>query len=101
MGWGSDTYSVYNPMTWPARAFSLFGVFIGVFLFALLVDFVHSRMHPTTFQKVALQWVMLTNTIDYERNEAAKLIQIVWRYHAWRKKAKIQSVPKQARAKVR
>jgi hypothetical protein len=100
MGWGSDTFAVYNPMTWPGRFFALLGVFLGVFLFALLIDFVHSRMQPTTFQRVALEWVTLTNLMDHERDAAAKFIQIVWRYHHWKKKAKEQHLPKSDRSKV-
>jgi hypothetical protein len=72
LGWGSDTYDSYNPYTWPGRLFGVFAVIIGVFLFALLIDYVHSKMQPTAFQATALQWVVIANIQERERIAAVR-----------------------------
>ena len=61
-------------------------------MFALLIDFVHSKMQPTAFQATALQYVVYSTITQDERSAAARLIQIVWRYHKWHRKAKAAQV---------
>jgi len=91
-GWGSDTYDNYVPLTWFGKCLAIVGVVIGVFLFALLIDYVHTKMQPTAFQSTALQWVVLSDIVEKERESAAKLIQIIYRYYIWKKKAKQEGI---------
>ena len=80
-------YDLDNPYTWIGRGFCVLAVIGGVFLFALLIDYVHSKMQPTAFQTTALQWVVLSNVEERERVAATRLIQLVWRRYRWKKRA--------------
>jgi len=84
-GWANDSYEEYIPLTWTARCLLILSVVLGVFWFALLIDYIHSRMTPTAFQKIALEWVSKATLIERERDAAARVIQTVWRYHQWKK----------------
>ena len=57
---------------------------MGVFLFALLIDYVHTKMQPSAFQASALQWVMMSSVEDENRQTAAKIIQLAWRRYRYR-----------------
>jgi len=92
--WGDDTFDIYTPVTWPAKIICIFSVVLGVFWFALLIDYVHTTMQPTRFQLVALDWVRMSQTIEKERANAAKLIQLVWRHQGWKKMAKQEKLSK-------
>ncbi len=61
-------------------------------MFALLIDYVHSKMQPTAFQATALQWVALSSIVEKERRECAKLIQLLFRFYSWKKRATEQLV---------
>jgi hypothetical protein len=57
----------------------------GIFLFALLIDYVHQRMRPSSFQITALEWILNLRLEEKEREEAARLIQIVYKQYKWKK----------------
>ena len=80
-GWATDTFDVVDPQTYGGKALSLAccvlgkrsrvrisydipclmfwrkSTRIGLFLFSLLIDFVHVRMVPTPLEEYAVDWV--------------------------------------------
>ncbi|KNC69983.1 hypothetical protein SARC_17496, partial [Sphaeroforma arctica JP610] len=43
-GYPADAYEDYMPTTWPGKFMCIFALCWGLFLFALLIDYVHSNM---------------------------------------------------------
>ncbi len=49
---------------------------VGIFLFALLIDYVHSVMQLSSNEKLIYDWLSKKNYDDTIRHEAARLIQV-------------------------
>jgi len=84
-GWATDVYDTYNPVTWASKGICIATVVFGIFLLALLIDYIHQKMHPSLFQLTALDWILSLKLEETERQEAAKLIQITYRQYKWGK----------------
>jgi len=84
-GWATDTYDIYNPVTWWGKATCIATLVVGLCLFYMLIDFIHQRMRATRFQESALQWVEKYNLEHKQRVLAAVLIQTAFRQHRWAK----------------
>jgi len=93
-GWGNDTFDEYDPITWSSKLTSLLAVVVGVFWFAWLIDHIHTRMQPSRFQLVAQEYLTKANIMKHQRDAAARLIQLVWRYNRWRKETKQHNLSK-------
>jgi len=93
-GWATDTYDEYNPETWGAKFFAISCVIFGLFLFALLIDYVHASMSLSEWQQIALHSIRRTFILEKLRTQAALLIQTAWRYRLLlRKKRKRRQLP--------
>jgi len=78
-GWPSDVYEEYDPRHFFTRLACIATTIVGLFLFALLIDYLHAKMRASKFEEIAIDWV---NYIDLElerRYYAACLIQLVWK----------------------
>jgi len=53
---------------------------IGVFLFSLLTEFIHSRMSPSPVEAFAVNWVLFERINRMLRDSAARVIQLHWRH---------------------
>eukprot|EP01116_Phalansterium_solitarium_P021755 TRINITY_DN6902_c0_g1_i4.p1 TRINITY_DN6902_c0_g1~~TRINITY_DN6902_c0_g1_i4.p1 ORF type:complete len:566 (-),score=140.46 TRINITY_DN6902_c0_g1_i4:109-1806(-) len=83
-GWPTDIWSVYMHGTWVGKFISIGSSVFGLFMFALLIDYVHTKMQPTSFERSALEWVIRRKWEQKERLDAARLIQIFWRHYRYK-----------------
>lgn len=56
-----------------------------MFLFALLIDHVHSIIQLSYNEKFVYDWLHKQSFDDKIKDSAARLIQTVWRHYRWRK----------------
>jgi len=93
-GWAADVYDRYDPLTSIGKACCVAAAIAGLFLFALLVDYVHVKFRVSRFQELALDWVIQNTATAQHRNEAAKLIQLLWKHRLgerqWRNPMKME-----------
>ena len=54
-------------------------------MFALLIDYLHSVMQLSYNEKFIYDWLNKQSYDDKIRDEAARLIQAVWKHHQWKK----------------
>jgi hypothetical protein len=85
IGWPDDVYVDYDPTTWGAKFFAFVAAISGLFFFALLIDYVHTRMHPSHADSLVVDWITRLRLENKEKEEAARLIQLVWRSYRRRK----------------
>eukprot|EP01089_Gocevia_fonbrunei_P002279 TRINITY_DN12273_c0_g1_i1.p1 TRINITY_DN12273_c0_g1~~TRINITY_DN12273_c0_g1_i1.p1 ORF type:complete len:543 (+),score=60.58 TRINITY_DN12273_c0_g1_i1:73-1701(+) len=83
-GWAADIYDEYDPVTWGGKFFALVGAILGLAIFALLIDYFHTVMRPSSTQQRAVEWVNATKLAVKEEDTAALLIQAVWKQYRWR-----------------
>eukprot|EP01100_Stratorugosa_tubuloviscum_P002061 TRINITY_DN1473_c0_g1_i1.p1 TRINITY_DN1473_c0_g1~~TRINITY_DN1473_c0_g1_i1.p1 ORF type:complete len:654 (-),score=228.03 TRINITY_DN1473_c0_g1_i1:14-1936(-) len=84
-GWPTDSYEYYNPITYGGRMLCLSACVIGLFLFSLMIDFAFTaHLLPNKLDEYAVNWVMRTKLKRNEREAAARLIQVVYRFYRWK-----------------
>jgi len=83
-GWATDTFGLYNLVTWPGKLTAITAVVVGLFLFAVLVEYVHVQMRSNSFQQVAVDWMIHTQLEEKQRQAAARLIQVLYRMYRWK-----------------
>jgi len=84
-GWASDVYDEYDPRSPLGKIGCILAAIFGLFWFALLIDYIHQKMRATRFEEIALDWVTQSSAMQEQRNESARLIQMLWRHYAWKK----------------
>eukprot|EP00455_Lapot_gusevi_P015094 TRINITY_DN17614_c0_g1_i2.p2 TRINITY_DN17614_c0_g1~~TRINITY_DN17614_c0_g1_i2.p2 ORF type:complete len:166 (-),score=7.53 TRINITY_DN17614_c0_g1_i2:138-635(-) len=57
------------------------GTYLGLFLTSFLIGIAMQRILPTKLEENAFSWVLLNSLRREERESAASLIQLVWRFH--------------------
>eukprot|EP01087_Luapelamoeba_hula_P017067 TRINITY_DN5344_c0_g1_i4.p1 TRINITY_DN5344_c0_g1~~TRINITY_DN5344_c0_g1_i4.p1 ORF type:complete len:332 (+),score=43.78 TRINITY_DN5344_c0_g1_i4:203-1198(+) len=89
-GWPADPSYEYNMITWRTKVVFMGCAVGGVFLFALLADYLHSALQLTSDEKLIYKWHKKKKSEDNIRIAAATLIQVVWRHHRWKQIKRMQ-----------
>eukprot|EP00127_Corallochytrium_limacisporum_P001193 Clim_evm28s44 gene=Clim_evmTU28s44 len=97
--WPGDPFDVYDPVTMGGRALAVVSCFLGVVLFALLVNLLNYRLRPNSVEESALEWSTFSGHMERLRDHSARIIQIAWRTYRFRMHGKY-SYANQKRRKV-
>ncbi|PRP85854.1 hypothetical protein PROFUN_06128 [Planoprotostelium fungivorum] len=79
-GWATDTWDVYNPSTPAGKVVTLSSTVFGLFMVAMLLEYMHNRMQLSDWERTIMRAINYSNDRHNEQEQAAKLIQIAWRY---------------------
>ena len=77
--WASDVYDVYDPITWPGKLTCLTAAMMGLLLTSFIIGIVSQSILPSKFEELALNCVSVEKAREKEKDNAARLIQYVWR----------------------
>lgn len=79
--WASDVYDVYNPITRMGKATCLVAAMMGLLLTSFIIGIVSQSVMPSKFEETALNCIHVEKAREKEKENAARLIQFVWRNH--------------------
>ena len=77
--WASDVYDVYDPITWPGKLTCLTAAMMGLLLTSFIIGIVSQSILPSKFEEMALNCIGVEKAREKEKDNAARLIQYVWR----------------------
>ncbi len=98
--YAADNFAIYIPVTWGAQIVSMLMVIIGLVVFALLIDFIHTMFMPTRFQEKTLRWIRESRIRRQSRAHAVTVIQSAWRLHRWLKQVNESTLPERKKKKI-
>ncbi|PRP88340.1 hypothetical protein PROFUN_03254 [Planoprotostelium fungivorum] len=79
-GWATDTWDQYNPVSPPGKVAALACVLLGLFLVAILLEYMHSKMQLSDWESTIMRAIDHSKARQNEAEQAARLIQIAWRF---------------------